>query len=125
AERQFHGDGLPALLLDLGRHEPGRNTGPGGDGLPDFLRRAGDFELGLQGTATGSLFLHAHDCSLGVLDDAERMTTGPRPARANRTRLRAMASSKRRRTSGRASVDAPSRLTQRAMADPCNSFAGS
>ena len=44
----------------------------------------------------------------GFLADVERMTTDPRPARANGTRLRAMASSIRRATSGRASVDAPS-----------------
>lgn len=36
------------------------------------------------------------------------MTTGPRPVRANGTRLLAIASSTKRTTSGRASVDAPS-----------------
>src|SRR4030095_2037116 len=44
---------------------PGRNSGPGGDGLPDFLRRAGDFELDLHRTATVGFLLHAHDGSLG------------------------------------------------------------
>ncbi|TME79782.1 MAG: hypothetical protein E6I43_14035 [Chloroflexi bacterium] len=60
------------------------------------------------------------------LADTERMTTGPRPVPENGTRLRAMASSIRRATSGRASVDAPSRLIERVwLPDPCNNFAGS
>ena len=53
------------------------------------------------------------------------MTTDPRPAGANGTGLRAMASSIRHTTSGRASVDAPSTLIQRVWLDPCNNFAGS
>src|SRR5262245_26145268 len=64
AELVLDGDGLPVALLDLGRHEPGRNTGPGGDGLPDFLRRAGDLEFDLDGTASVGFLLHAHDGSL-------------------------------------------------------------
>src|SRR5262249_34980877 len=39
AEVHLHRDRLPVALLELGRHEPGRNPRPGGDGLPDFLRR--------------------------------------------------------------------------------------
>src|SRR4029078_9774878 len=66
AELQLHGDGLSVLLFELGRHEPGRNARPGGDGLPDFLRCAGDFEFDLEGTATVGFLLHAHcSCSLG------------------------------------------------------------
>src|SRR5271165_7585519 len=54
------------------------------------------------------------------------MTTDPRPALANGTRLRAMASSIRHATSGRASVDAPSTLIERVwLPDPCNNFSGS
>src|SRR5262249_49274406 len=53
------------------------------------------------------------------------MTTDPRPALSNGTRLRAMASSIRHATSGRASVDAPSILIHRVCADPCNNFSGS
>ncbi len=65
AEVQRHRDGLPVALLERRRHEPGRNTRPGGDGLPDFLRRAGDLDFDLDGTASGGVFLHAHDGSLG------------------------------------------------------------
>src|SRR5438105_1415759 len=61
----LHRDGLPFALLDLGWHEPGRNTWTGGEGLPHFLRRAGGFEFDLNGTATVGFFLHAHDDSLG------------------------------------------------------------
>src|SRR5271156_4950920 len=64
AEVQLHRNGLSVALLELGRHEPGRNTRPGGDGLPDFLRRAGDLDFDLDGTASGGFFLHAHDGSL-------------------------------------------------------------
>src|SRR5271155_3003463 len=64
AEVQLHRDGLPISLLKLSRHEPGRNTRPGGDGLPDFLRRAGDLDFDLHRTASGGFFLHAHDDSL-------------------------------------------------------------
>src|SRR6185295_9225701 len=64
AEVQRHGDGLPVTFLELGRHEPGRNTRTGGDGLPDFLRRAGDLDFDLDPTASGGFFLHAHDGSL-------------------------------------------------------------
>src|SRR5262249_46261747 len=53
------------------------------------------------------------------------ITTDPRPAPANGTRLRARAASIRHATSGRASVDAPSMLIQRVWLDPCNNFAGS
>src|SRR5215471_7634936 len=60
------------------------------------------------------------------LADVERLiTTDPRPAPANGTRLRARASSIRLTTSGRASVDAPATLIQRVWLDPCNNFAGS
>ena len=62
----FTATGFPSLLLELSRHEPGRNTRPGGDGLPDFLRRAGDLDFNLDGTASGGFFLHAHDGSLGL-----------------------------------------------------------
>ena len=62
----FIATGFPSLLLELSRHEPGRNTRPGGDGLPDFLRRAGDLEFDLDGTASGGFFLHAHDRLLGL-----------------------------------------------------------
>src|SRR5207245_7959077 len=65
AEVHLHRDGLPVALLELRRHEPGRNTRPGGDGLPDFLRRAGDLDFDLDGTASGGFFLHAHDGFLG------------------------------------------------------------
>src|SRR5437879_11304760 len=61
-----HGDRLPVALLDLSGHEPGRNTRAGGEGLPHFLRRAGDFEFDLNGTATVGFFLHAHCSSLGL-----------------------------------------------------------
>src|SRR5271165_547892 len=64
AETQLHRDGLPVTLLELSRHEPGRDTRPGCDGLPDFLRRAGDLEFDLDRTASGRFFLHAHDGSL-------------------------------------------------------------
>src|SRR5207253_599222 len=57
-------DGLAALLLELGRHHPGRNARPGGNGLPNFLRRTGDFDFDLDGTASVCFFLHAHDGSL-------------------------------------------------------------
>src|SRR5437660_2840811 len=59
-----HCDGLPVALLDVGWHEPGRNTGTGGEGLPHFLRRAGDVEFDLHETATVRFFLHAHDGSV-------------------------------------------------------------
>src|SRR5260370_1249593 len=62
----LHCDGLPVALVDLRWHEPGRNTWTGGEGLPHFLRRAGDFEFDLNGTATVGFFLHAHDSSLGA-----------------------------------------------------------
>src|SRR6202040_271760 len=65
AEVQRHRNGLPVELLELSRHEPGRDTRPGGDGLPDFLRRAWDLDFDLDGTASGGFFLHAHDGSLG------------------------------------------------------------
>src|SRR5258706_1966394 len=65
AELQLHRNRLPALLLHLARYEPGRNPRPGGDGAPDFLRRAGDFEFDLDGTASGGFLLHTHDGSLG------------------------------------------------------------
>ena len=45
AEVQLHRNGLPVALLEFGRHEPGRNTRPGGDGRPDFLGRAGDLDF--------------------------------------------------------------------------------
>src|SRR5438067_122300 len=64
AEVQRHRNGLAVALLELSRHEPGRNTRPGGDGLPDFLRRAGDLDFDLDRTASGGFFLHAHDGSL-------------------------------------------------------------
>src|SRR5207248_2855445 len=64
AEVQRHRNGLPVALLERSRHEPGRNTRPGGDGLPDFLRRAGDLDFDLDRTASGGFFLHAHDGSL-------------------------------------------------------------
>src|SRR5260221_6969839 len=63
-EGVLHCHGLPVALVDLGWHEPGRNTWTGGEGLPDFLRRAGDFEFDQNGTATVGFFLHAHDGSL-------------------------------------------------------------
>src|SRR5262249_11113394 len=70
--------------------------------------------------------IHQGQVGRRFLADVERMTTDPRPARANGTRLRAMASSIRRATSGRASVDAPSTLIERiCLPDPCNNFAGS
>src|SRR5437763_14240498 len=65
AEVHLHRDGLPVALLELRRHEPGRNTRPGGDGLPDFLRRAGDLDFNLDRTAPGGFLLHAHAGSLG------------------------------------------------------------
>src|SRR5206468_12158026 len=42
AELHRHRDRLSVALLELRRHEPGRYARPRGDGLPDFLRRAGD-----------------------------------------------------------------------------------
>src|SRR5947208_8781400 len=65
AEIQRHRHGLPVALLERSRHEPGRNTRPGGDGLPDFFRRAGNLDFDLDRTASGRFFLHAHDGSLG------------------------------------------------------------
>src|SRR5262249_43940205 len=65
AEGQGRRDALPVALLDLSRTEPRRNPRPGGDGLPDFLRRAGDLDFDLDGTASGGFFLHAHVVSLG------------------------------------------------------------
>ena len=41
------------LLLDIRRIEPRRDAGAGGDGLPDFLRGAGNFGLGLDRTVAG------------------------------------------------------------------------
>src|SRR5437867_4306654 len=67
AESHRHRHGRRVALLELRRHEPGRNPRPGGDGLPDFLRRAGDLDFDLDRTASGGFFLHAHDGSL-VLD---------------------------------------------------------
>src|SRR5208283_303130 len=64
-EVQLHCNRLPVALLELGRHEPGRNTRPRGDGLPDFLRRAGDLDFDLDGMASRGFFLYAHDGSLG------------------------------------------------------------
>src|SRR6185503_17822125 len=58
-------DGLPVAVLELSRHEPGRNTRPGGDRLPDFLRCARHLEFDLNRTAAVGFLLHAHDCSLG------------------------------------------------------------
>src|SRR5579863_8926401 len=66
AEVQLHRFGLPVALLELRRHEPGRNTRPGGDGPPDFFRRAGDFDFDPDETASGGFFLHAHDGSLSL-----------------------------------------------------------
>jgi hypothetical protein len=51
AELQLQGNGFPVAFLELRRHHPGRNTRPGGDSLPDFLRRARDLEFYLEGTA--------------------------------------------------------------------------
>src|SRR5262249_28124202 len=65
AEVHLHRNGLSVTFLELGRHEPGRNPRPGGNGLPDFLRRAGDLDLDLDRTASRGFFLHAHDGSLG------------------------------------------------------------
>jgi len=45
ADGHFRRHGLPITLLELGRHEPGRDSGAGGNGLPHFLRRAGDLDL--------------------------------------------------------------------------------
>src|SRR5580704_2395133 len=64
AEVQLHFNGLAVAPFEFSRHEPGRNARPGRDGLPDFFRRAGDFHFDLDGTASGSFFLHAHDGSL-------------------------------------------------------------
>src|SRR4029077_3540420 len=61
AEIRRHRDRLSVALLELRRHEPGPNTRPGGDGLPDFLRRAGNLDFDLDRTAAGRLFLYAHD----------------------------------------------------------------
>src|SRR6266571_625390 len=66
AEIKRHRDGLSVALFELCRHEPGRDTRPGGDGLPDFLRRAGDLDFDLDRTASGGLFRHTHDDSLGL-----------------------------------------------------------
>src|SRR5262249_55534620 len=66
AEVHLHCDGVFINLLELSRHEPGRNYGPGCARLPDFLRGAGDLDFDLDGTASGSFFLHAHDGSLGL-----------------------------------------------------------
>src|SRR3989442_4409148 len=63
-EVELHCDGLPVAFLDLSWHELGRNTWTGGEGLPHFLRRVGDFEFDPNGTATVGFFLHAHDGSL-------------------------------------------------------------
>src|SRR5258707_520398 len=65
AELQHQSNRLPGLLLHLARYEPGRNPRPGGDGAAGFLRRAGDFEFDLDGTASGGFLLHTHDGSLG------------------------------------------------------------
>src|SRR5262249_49590569 len=62
-EVQLQCDGLTVALLELRRHEPGRNARSGGDGLPNFLRRAGDLDFNLDGTASRGFFLHAHDGS--------------------------------------------------------------
>src|SRR5437899_10396223 len=75
----LHCDGLPAALVDLSGHEPGRNTWTGGEGLPHFLRRAGGFEFDLNGTATVGFFLHAHDGSLGSDFCGRRWATTTRP----------------------------------------------
>src|SRR4051794_33313256 len=66
AEVHRHRNGLPIAYLERRRHEPGRNTRPGGDRLPDFLRRAGDLDFDLDRTASGGFLLHAHDGSLDV-----------------------------------------------------------
>src|SRR5881394_1088819 len=72
-----HGDGLPGALLDLGGYQPGRNTWTGGEGLPHLLRRAGDFELNLNGTATVGFLPHAHDGSLGCATMTRRCARPP------------------------------------------------
>src|SRR6185503_21389087 len=64
AEVQRHRDRFPVAHLELSRHEPRRNARPGGDGLPDFFRRAGDLDFDLDGTASRGFFFHAHDGSL-------------------------------------------------------------
>src|SRR5207253_6142109 len=45
AEVHLHRDRFPVLFFEHRRHEPGRNTRPGGDGLPDFFRRAWDLDF--------------------------------------------------------------------------------
>jgi hypothetical protein len=39
--------------FDLGRDEPGRDSGTRRDGLPDLLGRAGDFDFDLDRSASG------------------------------------------------------------------------
>src|SRR2546430_12260122 len=51
AEVHLHRDWLPVLFFELRRDEPRRNARPRRDGLPDFLRRAGDLDFNLDGTA--------------------------------------------------------------------------
>jgi hypothetical protein len=62
---KFNFTATGVALFELSRHVPRRNTRPGGDSLPDFLRRAGDLDFDLDETASRCFFLHAHDVSLG------------------------------------------------------------
>src|SRR5690349_15884528 len=55
----------------------------------------------LPATSAGGTAGQAERRGLRFLATSERMTTGPRPVRANGTRLRAMASSIKRATAGR------------------------
>src|SRR6202011_3163353 len=66
AHGDLHRDRLAVAHFELGRYEPRRNTRTACDGLPDFLRRAGDIHFALDGTASRRFFLHAHVVSLGL-----------------------------------------------------------
>ncbi len=64
--------GLSVAFLRLRWRHPGRNTRPGGDGLPDLLWRAGDLEFHREGTAPVCFFFHGHDGRLpgcGISDN--------------------------------------------------------
>ncbi len=58
AEAHLHRDRLAVAFLEFSWHEPRRNTWTGGDRLPHFFRRAGDFEFGVPSTGvrTASCF---------------------------------------------------------------------
>src|SRR5215510_13156127 len=50
ARTEAGGGGAVYSLLDRARDEPGRDSGAGGDRLPDFLRGPGNLDLGVDGS---------------------------------------------------------------------------